>query len=242
MDTVKLNNTNVKMIAHRGLSGLECENTAAAFIAAANRSYYGIESDVHVTADGKFVMHHDDKTGRIFEKDLKIEATPFEKLIALQKKKDSGKTPESMRRDLVIPTLDDYIDICKRYNKKAILEIKNEFSAENIRKLIRYIDSYGYLDDTVFISFYWENLIKLRTFLPNQKVQFLTGSCEGGLTQKLIDHRFDLDILFSGLTSSDVAALHNAGLEVNCWTVNSAQDAQKMLELGVDYITTNILE
>ena len=52
MNTVKIDKQGVRMIAHRGVSGLETENTAAAFIAAGNRTYWGIETDVHLTADG----------------------------------------------------------------------------------------------------------------------------------------------------------------------------------------------
>ena len=40
MDTIKIDKNNVKLIAHRGVSGIERENTAAAFVAAGNRSYY----------------------------------------------------------------------------------------------------------------------------------------------------------------------------------------------------------
>ena len=65
MDTCKLNGRKPKMIAHRGVSKLERENTCAAFIAAGNRSYFGIETDVHVTADGQYVIIHDDTTTRV---------------------------------------------------------------------------------------------------------------------------------------------------------------------------------
>ena len=34
MNTIKINKEHVQMIAHRGLSGLEKENTCAAFVAA----------------------------------------------------------------------------------------------------------------------------------------------------------------------------------------------------------------
>ena len=61
-NTIKISKKNVKMIAHRGLSGIECENTNEAFIAAGNRSYYGIETDVHVTKDGKYIIIHDKDT------------------------------------------------------------------------------------------------------------------------------------------------------------------------------------
>ena len=51
MDTIKINKKNVKMVAHRGLSGIETENTSSAFVAAGNRSYFGIECDIHVTKE-----------------------------------------------------------------------------------------------------------------------------------------------------------------------------------------------
>ncbi len=50
MDTLRLSAPKPRMIAHRGLSGIEMENTCSAFVAAGNRSYFGIETDVHVTA------------------------------------------------------------------------------------------------------------------------------------------------------------------------------------------------
>lgn len=66
MDTTKINSNGVKMIAHKGLSGIEMENTCPAFVASGNRSYFGIETDVHITKDGKFVVIHDETTERIY--------------------------------------------------------------------------------------------------------------------------------------------------------------------------------
>ena len=48
---------NIKTVAHRGLSGLERENTNVAFVAAGQRSYFGVETDVYRTLDGKYVLH-----------------------------------------------------------------------------------------------------------------------------------------------------------------------------------------
>ena len=47
------------VIAHRGASGYALENSIAAFREAAARGADGIELDVHATADGDFVVHHD---------------------------------------------------------------------------------------------------------------------------------------------------------------------------------------
>ena len=83
MDTIHIDSRGVKMVAHRGVSGLEKENTASAFVAAGNRSYFGIETDVHRTLDGHFVCIHDDTTGRVAIDNLKIEESTFDTLRAL---------------------------------------------------------------------------------------------------------------------------------------------------------------
>ena len=82
MDTIKLQKNGVKMIAHRGLSGIERENTCPAFVAAGNRSYFGIETDVHVTRDGKFVIIHDETITRVSlgESNLNVEECTFDEI------------------------------------------------------------------------------------------------------------------------------------------------------------------
>ena len=84
MDTLKLDKGSIKMIAHRGLSGIERENTAAAFVAAGNHSYFGIETDVHRTADGKYIIIHDDVTGRVAVDNYPVEQTDFDTLRSLK--------------------------------------------------------------------------------------------------------------------------------------------------------------
>ena len=71
MNTIKITKNSTKLVAHRGLSGIEKENTNAAFVAAGNRSYYGIETDIHRTADGRFVVCHDDDLKRVAGVDLR---------------------------------------------------------------------------------------------------------------------------------------------------------------------------
>ena len=139
MDTVKFNKKDVKIIAHRGLSGIETENTNSAFVAAGNRSYWGIETDIHKTADGVYVVFHDDNTIRMTNKDMVIEKSTYKDLCELTLNDINGKQG---RRDLVIPLLGDYICICKKYNKHAVLELKNSFAYEDIKEIVEIIESY----------------------------------------------------------------------------------------------------
>jgi len=52
------------VIAHRGASAYEVENSLAAFQAARRLGADGVELDVHLTADGQPVVHHDPVAGR----------------------------------------------------------------------------------------------------------------------------------------------------------------------------------
>ena len=113
MDTIKINKGKTRMIAHRGVSGLELENTCPAFVAAGNRSYFGIETDVHKTADGKHIIIHDDNTGRVAAENIPVEGSTFEQLRALQLKQKDGTT----RIDLRLPDLGEYLSICRHYEK-----------------------------------------------------------------------------------------------------------------------------
>ena len=152
------------------------------------------------------------------------------------------KTDNEVRSDLVIPTLDEYIRICKKYSKKAVLELKNPINEENIEKITEIIDNLGYLEDTVFISFVFHNLVILKNINSSLNAQFLTGEWSDDLPDRLASYGFDLDIYFKALTAQRVEAVHAKGLKVNVWTVDTLEDARILMDYGVDYITTNILE
>lgn len=241
MNTILIERAKTQMIAHRGLSGLERENTNAAFVAAGNRSYFGIETDVHKTADGKFVIIHDEHTRRVSAgaHDIDVEHAPLSDAQAITLPDLDG----ALRCDLRIPTLDEYVRICKKYEKVCVLELKNAFSAEDIGKIVEIIRAQGYLENVIFISFVLENCVILREMLPEQKIQWLT-SCpvDDALIDTLVRYDFALDSDYKYLTEDAVLKLHAHGIAVNCWTVNEKADGERLARMGVEFITTNILE
>ena len=239
IDTLHLNSPKPKMIAHRGLSGLELENTNSAFVAAGNRSYFGIETDVHVTADGQFAIIHDDNTKRVGGDEMIVEKTTFETLRAIRLVDKDG---QKGRRDLMIPSLAEYISICKKYDKEAVLELKNHVKPQQIYAIIDVIRECGWLEHTTFISFDLPNMICIRQRLPEQRVQYLISEYTDWLLETLVKEKLDLDIYYKAITAERVKELHDNGIEVNVWTVDTLEDAQRMTEYGVDYITSNIVE
>ncbi len=242
MDTIKVNHKQAKMVAHRGVSGLERENTNAAFIAAGNRSYYGIETDVHKTADGLFVAVHDSMTGRVTDGavDIEVEATEYDVLKEIVLPDMDGTTH---RQDLRIPLMKDYVKICKKYDKVGVLEIKNLLSKEDLAEMVEVIKAEDYLDHIIFISFGRENCIYLRELLPEHPIQWLTRKeLTEEMKEFIYQYNLDLDIYYERLSKELIDELHAHNVIVNCWTCDDVQAAEALADMGIDYITSNILE
>ena len=239
MNTIRFDKKRTLMVAHRGVSGLETENTCASFVAAGNRSYFGIETDVHVTKDGKFIIIHDDDTARVGIDKLIVEETTFDTLRSMMLLDKNGKRG---RTDLRLPELTEYLGICKRYEKKAVLELKNRMEPEQVKRIAEITCETGMFEDTIFISFSLENLVDLKRYFPDATAQFLTCDYSDALMDELSEMGLGLDILYKALTQKSVAYAHSKGVTVNCWTVNEPADGEKLASWGVDMITSNILE
>lgn len=239
MNTIKFNNRTTRVVAHRGLSGLERENTASAFVAAGNRNYYGIETDIYRTSDRHFVVNHDGCTDRVGGVRATMEATPWELLREIVLYDTDGSKG---RYDLRLPNLENYLSICKKYEKHCVLELKSVFTEEETAAMVELIQSYDYLAHVTFISFHYEDLLKVRALLPEQPCQFLTGDGSDEMIARLVADGLDIDILHTALTEERVQAMHKAGLVINCWTVDSPERGEELAAWGVDQITSNILE
>ena len=239
MNTIKVKAGKTGIIAHRGASGLEMANTCAAFVAAGNRSYFGMETDIHRTGDGNFIVLHDDNTGSVANDLVYVEQTTFDTLRKIQLCDSDGSKG---RADLHLPSLEEYIGICKKYEKYCVLELKSGYTDDEIHAMIDRIEALGWLDHVIFIAFGYENLKKVRAYRPAQTCQFLTDSVSDETLALLKADGIDLDVYYASLTEERVAAFHAAGIKINCWTVDRKEDAERLIAWGVDYITSNILE
>ena len=237
-NTKKIDKGDARIIAHRGLSGIVVENTEAAFVAAGENSYYGIEADVRKTADGKFVMCHDADLERISGQKIDVEYSTLAELHEIPLLNKNGKKDDAIR----LTTLENYISICKEYDKQAILELKSVFNKDEIGEIVEIIASLDYLDRVTFISFNYDNLLYVRELSPDQSAMYLFSKMTDEIVDMLIRDRIDVAIKHTKLTKSDLDRFHEAGLKVNCWTVDNKATAEKYAKWGVDYITTNILE
>lgn len=232
--TIKINNkNNTKFIAHRGLSGIEIENTMPAFLLACQHDYFGIETDVHRTKDGVFILHHDDDLKRIYNLDLLIKEHDAKTLI--EATKNIGEAYHLVK-------LHDFLNLCEKYDKVAFVEIKTIFTKQDIRDLLE--ACLPYMHRIIFISFFYDALVLLRECGYKGEMSFLSWSpIDETFYQKLSAINAGADIQHHLATKEVIERFHALGLKVNVWTLLEEKErAITLIHDGVDYITTDILE
>ena len=223
-------------IAHRGKHDKYFENTLNAFKEAARGDYFGIETDIHLTKDNYWVVHHDPDFLSGGQKYVIAEMTKDE-VIKLHLDNDQNDD------EAYIPLFEDYLKICKESGKRPIIEFKPKNpKMKYLKKLCKYIDEYMGLDNVHFIAFYPWPLIKLR--MKYGKKVHLQQLLEEGHYKTLYKwakfFKMDIDIEEHLLTQELMDLFHKKKLKVNAWTVDEKEMLDKLEGMGIDYITTNV--
>lgn len=121
--------------AHRGLHKLDKsvpENSLSAFRSAAEAGY-GVELDVHITADGEIVVFHDDELERMCGVQGSIEEMTFAELSELS----------LLRTEERIPKLAEVFEVIDR-RVPVIIELKTgKNNRELCEKTLMLMDDYG---------------------------------------------------------------------------------------------------
>lgn len=229
----------MKMIAHRGYSKFELENTVEAFVAAANRSYFGIETDITVLKDKEMVLFHDDNLQRLAGIDAPIREYTMNQIEEVV----LNVRPTYHTFDLKIAKPLEYIRICKHYNKTPIIELKWGFEPSDVDKVMNMLYEEEMFDKSMIICFTYSIVLYIREKYPTMRVQYLLGMLyTEEVINECLEKGISVDLRSDLVTKELVERFHSKGLEVNVWTVDDEESRKKFESFGVDYLTTNILE
>lgn len=229
----------MKMIAHRGYSKYELENTKEAFLAAANRSFFGIETDVVLLKDRSMILFHDDDLKRLAEDDTKIRELTFKQAMRIELK--AKGTYHTYHYHIATPL--EYLRICKHYHKYPVIELKWGMDNEAVDEIMKLILEEGMYEQSMIICYTFDTILYIKEHYPNYHVQFLLGYLYSEeLVQKCLEHCISIDLRHDLVTKELVDRFHAKGLEVNTWTVDDLEEYERLVSCEVDYITSNILE
>lgn len=223
------------VVAHRGASVEQPENTITAFEAAIDAGADAVEFDVRMTADGHAVVMHDPDVSR---------TTDGSGLV-------SEMTLDEIRK-LGVPTLEEALE-CLSGGVAADIEIKNlpgepDFTPDRepaVEATLDALDAVGFPGQVIISSFNPASVAHSRTLRPDVPTGLLTEyqvDAEEALVRATSQgHPWVLPFVLKVLEASDgfVDRVHSGGALLGVWIADDPDTARRLFELGADAVATN---
>jgi len=225
----------VAVAAHRGFWNCEeagyAQNSIKALELAQQNHFWGSEFDVQLTSDDVPIVNHDNSYGG-----LVIWDNPF-----------SAFKDMTLKNGEKMPTLDDYLaQGAKSKTTMLVFELKEQKNEAREDKLVELslqaLKDHGLYDPSrvMFITFSIHMSRDLAKLAPEFINQYLGSTISPDELSK--DGINGVDYHHSVFTANptwfDQARSHS--MSINAWTVDKDEDIQRMIDLGVDCITTNV--
>ena len=219
------------VFAHRGGSALAPENTLEAFDNGLALGADGVELDVHLSRDGIVVVHHD----RTLERTTRL----------------SGPVHDQMAADLAgagVPSLDQVLSRCR--DRRIIIEMKMN-SAELARATVDAVRRASAQDRVCLGSFGLRVLRAARALAPEIATSAAREEVRWALYRSWCGLRPSIRVAYGGYQVPEwvgrtrlvsprfVDLAHRRELRVQVWTVDTAADASRLIDWGVDALITD---
>ena len=218
------------VFAHRGGTALAPENTLAAFANGLALGADGLELDVHLSRDGRAVVHHD----RTLER-----TTPLQGPIAAHDAAELARAG--------VPMLADVLAAYR--NARLIVELKVN-AAALARAVVDDVRAADAVERVCIGAFGLRGLRAVRALEPaiatsaaREEVRWALYRSWLRWTPGRVAYGGFQVPEFAGATRvvspTFVACAHRAGLAVQVWTVDREDDARRLLDWGVDALITD---
>ena len=229
----------VEIVGHRGASWDAPENTVSAMKLAWEQGADAAEFDVYLTQDGKIVACHDKDTKRTAGIVKVIAQTTLADLRTL----DVGTWKNAKFAGERIPTLEEMLATVPA-GKKVYIEVK--CGPEIVPELNRVLQTTQLKPaQTPVICFNSAVVAAVKTLRPDVPAYWLVSLKDETKAADLIAkakeiHADGLDLSANDkLTQEFATQIRGAGLRLDVWTVNDPAVARRMIQIGVQGITTD---
>lgn len=238
----------IRYIQHKGLVSEAPENSLPAFILAGERNAYSVECDVRMTSDGVLVLMHDATIDRTTDGSGNVNSFTYAQLQNYHI--DTGTNVEKYtQEELVIPSLEQYLQICAKYGMVAVIELK--VAGENVvEKTIELLYKYNMQNSCIILTFHDSNVTAFRRIDDNIHIQWEVGSNAASQLESIIEYyakypNFSIGIDYNDYTDKDwLASMVRKAMElhllVNVFTATTTINEGQIAELFPDFITTDL--
>ena len=230
----------VWVVAHRGFSGAAPENTIAAFKKAIEVDSDMIECDVHLSKDGEVVVIHDDTLKRTTNGNGKVRDLTLREL----KRLDAGAWFGAQFSGEKIPALKEVLELT-RGKIPLQVELKEgdlgqPAMIELVDRSFQEVEKAGMLDQVLFSSFNLSAIERIREKNPNLPLALIYNKPWNSPQEITGGNPFPV-LSCSGkvLNPANASRARQQGIKVLVWTLNTEEQMEHFLKVGVDGIVTN---
>lgn len=208
----------MRLVAHRGFADRYPENTVRAFREAAEAAD-AIELDVRRCGSGELVTFHDERLDRLTGASGHLADTSWDELRTLDVL-DSGESIPRLRDafEAIPPAVAVNVELKERGLADDALAVAEEFE-----------------NDLIVSSFDAGALREVREVDSDVSLAYIIDTAAGAVeTARNLDCAFVHPHLDACLDTDLVVQAHDAGMEVNAWTVTTREQAANLQEAEVD--------
>jgi glycerophosphoryl diester phosphodiesterase len=217
---------NVTAVAHRGDPYRVRENTLDSLRSALRRGADAVEIDVRLTRDGVPVLLHDETLKRLWERDRP--------LLALSADEVRGLTGGG------VPTLAEAL--AATHGSRLMLDLPGTSEVRAARRVVDVVREAG-AEDRVYYCADATAMLAVRAADPSAEIALTWTTLAPprpvlleAVRPRWLNYRF-------GLVDRDLAArIHRDGRLLSVWTPDTRRSMRRLIDLGVDSITTNRID
>ncbi|MFF1262529.1 glycerophosphodiester phosphodiesterase family protein [Streptomyces sp. NBC_01280] len=217
---------NFLTIGHRGVMGVEPENTLRSFVAAQHAGLDLIELDLHLSKDGALVVMHDADVDRTTDGRGPIADKTLAELRAL----DAGRGER-------VPVFEEVLDAV---SKPLQAEIKDVAAARALADVMLRRDLVSRVE---VISFHDAAIAEIARLVPGVRTALVASRYGTDVVERATAvGATSLVLNIRRLTQEIVERARKADLRIIGWVVNTQDDLRLVRALGLDAATTDYPE
>ncbi|MFD7372965.1 MULTISPECIES: glycerophosphodiester phosphodiesterase family protein [Streptomyces] len=214
---------NFLTIGHRGVMGVEPENTLRSFIAAQHAGLDLIELDLHLSKDGALVVMHDADVDRTTDGSGPIAEMTLAELRAL----DAGHGER-------VPVFEEVLDVVRA---PLQAEIKDTAAARALAEVMHRRDLVGRVEVS---SFHDEAIAEITRLVPGVRTALIASRYGVDVVDRAVEvGAATICLNIRRLTLEVVEHARKADLRIIGWVVNTQDHLRLVRALELDGATTD---
>lgn len=228
-------NKKIKIVGHRGVAALRPENTMVSFEYAIELGLDGLETDIHMSADGELVLIHDDTLERTTDGSGNVWDYTLEQL----KTFDAGSWFSPEYSNQKIPTFREFLELVKGKNLFLNIEIKDAREIV-MEKVMALLNEYKIQKENFVIA-------SIHPYATSYAIEKYNLNTQGfPLNYYKIEERpesydgfFSIGINMRHLTKEFCDTLKEQNIEPWCWCPDTKEQVEQAVACGSPLATVN---